>query len=88
LFSGVLQDRERALLMGENSAGQVFLKSMFHFDDESMVLLVTARGHYPDGKVFSFDGLNPDIPVEREVGEDLPVLAGKILLMKYIQANK
>lgn len=88
LFSGVLQDRERALLMGENSAGQVFLKSMFHFEDDSMVLLVTARGHYPDGKVFSFEGLDPDIRVEREEEEDLRVLAGKVLLMKYIQANK
>ncbi len=36
LFSGVLQRRRRAVLMGQNSAGQVMLKSMFHFDDESM----------------------------------------------------
>jgi len=60
LFSGILQKRNRAVLMGKNSAGQVFLKSMFHFDDESMLLLITARGHHPDGKVFPFSGLIPD----------------------------
>lgn len=60
LFSGILQRKKRAVLMGENSAGQVMLKSMFHFDDDSMLLLVTARGHHADGAVFSFDGLIPD----------------------------
>lgn len=60
LFSGVLQSRGRAILMGTNSAGQVMLKSMFDLEDKSMVLLVTARGHKPDGSVFSFNGVVPD----------------------------
>lgn len=60
LFSGILQRRRRAVLMGTNSAGQVMLKSMFHFDDESMLLLITSRGHHPDGAPFSFQGLTPD----------------------------
>ena len=30
LFSGILQGKGRAELMGKNSAGQVFLKSMFY----------------------------------------------------------
>ena len=64
LFSGVMQSRGRAVLMGTNSAGKVLLKSMFNFDDQSMLLLVTAAGHYPDGRVFSFKGLTPDQPVE------------------------
>ena len=66
LFSGVLQGRGRATIMGTNTAGQVFLKSMFYFDDDSMVLLVTARGHHPDGQVFSFDGVLPDEKIEGE----------------------
>jgi len=60
LFSGIMQRKGRAVLMGQNSAGQVMLKSMFNFKDDSMVLLITARGHYPDGSVFSFGGLVPD----------------------------
>ncbi len=61
LFSGIMQWRKRATLIGTNTAGQVFLKSMFNFDDKSMVLLVTARGHRPDGEVFSFQGLTPNV---------------------------
>ncbi len=61
LFTGIMQFRGRASVMGANTAGQVFLKSMFNFDDQSMLLLVTARGHKPDGTVFSFDGVAPDI---------------------------
>ncbi len=60
LFSGILQRRGRAFLMGKNSAGQVMLKSMFPFSDGSMALLIIARGHHPDGTVFSFKGLTPD----------------------------
>jgi len=72
LFSGILQRRKRAVLMGQNSAGQVFLKSMFHLEDQSMLLLVTSRGHHPDGHVFSFDGLTPDKFIsEQEVSEIL-----------------
>jgi C-terminal peptidase prc len=70
LFSGVLQRRGRAELMGTSSAGQVFLKSMYHLSDGSMVLLVTARGHHPDGQVFSFNGLTPDLPAAGAQGAD------------------
>ncbi|VAW13397.1 hypothetical protein MNBD_BACTEROID05-831 [hydrothermal vent metagenome] len=66
LFSGILQKQGRAILMGTNSAGQVMLKSMLHFDDESMLLLITARGHHPDGSVFSFGGVVPNRRIEED----------------------
>ena len=64
LFSGILQGRDRAVVMGVNTAGQVFLKRMFYLEDQSMLLLVTARGHHPDGTVFSFDGVEPNEKIE------------------------
>ena len=78
LFSGVMQSRKRAVLMGQNTAGQVFLKSMFHFDDESMVLLVTARGFFPDGTPFSFKGVVPD-QVRQEKDDELLRYAAEYL---------
>ena len=52
--------------MGTKTAGKVFLKCMFRFDDESMLYLITARGHFPDGSVFDFNGVTPDYPVTEE----------------------
>lgn len=80
LFSGVMQQRRRAVLLGENSAGQVFLKSMFPLEDESMLLLVTARGHYPDGQVFSFQGLTPDRHVASMNQDDILKYAATYIL--------
>jgi len=85
LFSGVLQKRKRAVLMGQNSAGQVMLKSMFHFDDGSMVLLVTARGHHPDGSTFSFKGVVPERYVRPEEHLDLVEYATKYLVYTNIK---
>lgn len=81
LFTGILQQRGRATVMGINTAGQVFLKSMFYFDDNSMVLLVTARGFHPDGTVFSFQGVEPNVRKEVE-GDELIHFAAEYLAGK------
>ena len=81
LFSGVLQRRKRAALMGTNSAGQVMLKSMFNFKDGSMVLLITSRGHFPDGSTFSFQGLTPDYYVPKDYEKNI-LKAAAIELLK------
>ncbi len=75
LFSGVMQRKNRAMLIGVNTAGQVFLKSMFHFKDQSMVLLVTSRGYFPDGTTFSFQGLTPDHKVDSSQTDPLKFAA-------------
>lgn len=83
LFSGVLQKRNRAVIMGRNSAGQVMLKSMFNFDDKSMALLVTGRGYHPDGTVFSFSGVKPDKYFKpEEDGEIISFAASYIYYLK------
>jgi len=87
LFSGVLQHRKRAVLMGTNTAGQVFLKSPFHFEDESMLLLVTSRGYYPDGSTFSFDGVVPDHTVSEEKEVNLVNMAAVFLLKVGSQSS-
>ena len=60
LFSGVMQFRGRAVVLGVNTAGQILLKSMFPMGDGSSIALVTSRSYYPDGSVFGFDGITPD----------------------------
>jgi len=60
LFSGTLHDHGKAILIGEESAGKTFLKSLYHFEDESMLALVTSLAYLFNGKVFGTDGLKPD----------------------------
>ncbi|MDD3375621.1 MAG: S41 family peptidase [Candidatus Omnitrophica bacterium] len=78
LFSGIMQKQNRALLFGSRTAGQVFLKSMFSLDNDAMLLLVTARGHFPDGDIFNFDGLVPQFYVD-DKGSDLTYFAAGFL---------
>jgi carboxyl-terminal processing protease len=82
LFSGVMQDRKRAIVMGEDTAGQVLLKSLFDMSDGSSLALVTARGHFPDGRPFPFEGVHPDERIAGESPEQLVSLAAKYLYVK------
>lgn len=75
LFAGVMRQKGRALLMGENTSGQVMLKSMFDLEDKGMLLLITSRGHYADGRTFSFSGLDPDNKVSEEYWPNLVKIA-------------
>lgn len=88
LFTGVLQKRGRAIVMGTNSAGQVLLKSMFPFEDESMLLLVTGRGYHPDGSAFSFNGITPDFLIDDKAGVDVIEFATRYLVSKNLQSWK
>jgi carboxyl-terminal processing protease len=85
LFSGIMQFRGRAVVLGVNTAGQILLKSMFPMDDGSMVALVTARGHYPDGSVFSFSGITPDKIITGAPKDGLINLAAAWISMKAKQ---
>ncbi len=82
LFSGVLQDRKRALVFGEATAGQVLLKSLYDLSDGSTMAMVNARGHFPDGRPFPFDGVHPNELFTPEQKDQAVSLAAKYLLLR------
>lgn len=82
LFSGIMQDRKRAMVIGEKTAGQVLLKSMFDMSDGSSLALVTARGHFPDGRPFPFDGVVPDENFPQEKKAQMVTMAAQYLYAK------
>ncbi|MEI8011223.1 MAG: S41 family peptidase [Candidatus Omnitrophota bacterium] len=82
LFSGVMQDNKRAVVIGEQTAGQVLLKSMFDLSDGSTLALVNARGHFPDGRPFPFDGVIPDETLAVTDKAEGVALAAKYLYVK------
>ena len=83
LFSGIMQSRKRAVVIGQDTAGQVLLKSIFDMSDGSSFAMVVARGHFPDGRAFPFDGVKPDEVVPAEVPADSMIEnAAKYLVLK------
>ncbi len=83
LFSGIMQSRRRATVIGKDTAGQVLLKSLFDMSDGSSLAMVVARGHFPDGRAFPFDGVKPDEYVPDEIPADQMISnAAKYLLWK------
>jgi carboxyl-terminal processing protease len=83
LFSGVMQARKRAVIIGSDTAGQVLLKSIFDMSDGSSFAMVVARGHFPDGRPFPFDGVKPDEYVPADVSADGMIEnAAKYLFLK------
>ena len=85
LFSGIMQSRHRAVVLGVNTAGQILLKNTFSLDDGSEIGLVTSRGYYPDGTVFGFDGITPDKIISDAPKEGLINLAAALIAMKAKQ---
>lgn len=64
LFSGILQAHHRASLVGQNTAGKVYLKSLFDLSDGATLELTVAKGFLFDNNPVDNDGLKPDIKTE------------------------
>ena len=63
VMSGALQDHERAVVIGERTAGTGTVLSTYTLSDGSAVLLGTALWLTPDGRSIRDEGIQPDIVV-------------------------
>lgn len=64
LFSGIMQAYHRASLIGQNTAGKVYLKSLFDLSDGATLELTVAKGFLFDNNPVDNNGLKPDIKTE------------------------
>jgi carboxyl-terminal processing protease len=73
IVAGCLQDRKRAIILGEKTFGKGSVQSILPLADGSALRLTTAKYYTPSHKVIHEEGITPDIPVtmteeeEREV---------------------
>jgi C-terminal processing protease CtpA/Prc len=56
-----MQAYRRAELIGQHTAGMVYLKSIFDLKDGASLELTVAKGYLFDGNPISADGLKPDV---------------------------
>jgi carboxyl-terminal processing protease len=84
LVAGALQDRERAVLIGQQTFGKGTIQQIFPLSDESSVHVTSAEWFTPNRNALDRIGLEPDIPmIPDENGRDVEI--GEAI--RYLQAN-
>lgn len=86
VVAGALQDRGRAILIGQKSFGKGIVQSVIDFDDGSQLKVTTAAWYTPQDRAIHNVGLIPDIVIEGDQylnGEDLPLQAA----LDYLHAE-
>lgn len=63
IVAGALQDRHRALVMGERSFGKGSVQTLLPLTRDSAIKLTTARYYTPSGRSVQEGGIEPDITV-------------------------
>lgn len=66
IVAGALQDRDRALLVGEKTFGKATVQTVIPLADESGIKLTTALYYTPKGRSIQAQGIEPDMAVPFE----------------------
>ncbi|MBA2311586.1 MAG: S41 family peptidase [Actinobacteria bacterium] len=66
IVAGALQDRDRAILVGNQTYGKGSVQNIFPLPDQSALKLTTGAYLTPDGRDISGRGIEPDVEVDAE----------------------
>ena len=64
VFSGALQDKKKAKLIGTKTFGKGIVQTIFDLQDGSALKMTTSKYYTPSGRNIHGTGLEPDIKVE------------------------
>ncbi|MFN2290857.1 MAG: S41 family peptidase [Anaerolineae bacterium] len=89
IVAGALQDRGRAILVGEQTYGKGSVQSVFDLSDGSSVHITHAQWLTPERRQISGEGLTPDFEVtpteeDRQQGRDVPLERA----LEYLQTGQ
>ena len=70
IFTGALQDHGAATIVGTTTFGKGIVQSVFELDDGSALKITTERYFTPNGRNIHEQGIEPDVVVELEGGND------------------
>ncbi|MEI6649710.1 MAG: S41 family peptidase [Actinomycetes bacterium] len=82
VITGALQDRNRAVVLGEKSYGKGTVQEVVNLMDGSQIELTVGKYRTPSGKLIDGLGINPDLKVSDSViiSKALQVLGGLVSL--------
>ena len=70
IVAGALRDNDRATVVGQTTVGTGTVLSEFELDDGSSILLGVAEWLTPDGDFIRETGIEPDVKVTQEEGDE------------------
>ena len=85
VLAAVLQERERAVVIGENSFGKNTVQQQFPLEDGSVLRLTIGRWVTPEGQDFGISGVTPNVEVEIPVDAEEGFLVDRAL--SYIDST-
>src|SRR5262245_9988339 len=71
IVAGALQDHHRATIVGTRSFGKGSVQTIIPLGSNGALRLTTARYYTPSGRSIQAKGIEPDVPVEEELPDDL-----------------
>jgi carboxyl-terminal processing protease len=78
VIAGALQDRNRAVILGEKSYGKGTVQEIIDLVDGSKLEITIGKYRTPNGRVIDQVGISPDllVPDEQDISKALLVLGG------------
>ncbi len=90
VIAGALQDRNRAVIIGDQSYGKGTVQEISTLSDGSQLEITVGQYHLPSGRAIDQVGITPDLKVAEphEIAQALSILAGLVALDSGKPASK
>ncbi len=82
VIAGALQDRNRAVIIGDRSYGKGAVQEISSLSDGSQLEITVGQYHLPSGRAIDQVGITPDLKVSEngEIAQAISILAGLVAL--------
>ena len=82
VIAGALQDRNRAVIIGDQSYGKGTVQEISSLSDGSQLEITVGQYHLPSGRAIDQVGITPDLKVSEngEIAQAISILAGLVAL--------